>query len=98
VGGQQTKKTLDPEFLKCWRHRVKVRRPSNIKSSRAQVSPTDICAFFESPTWREYLPGTFSTTMKSPPNKDDLGAEEDFLGPELSSKQVVNHSEFGSSV
>jgi hypothetical protein len=32
-------------FKERWSHRVKVKRPSNIKRSRAKVSPDDIKGF-----------------------------------------------------
>jgi hypothetical protein len=33
-------------FQKRWRHKVKVRRPRNIKRCRAKVSPQDVRNFF----------------------------------------------------
>jgi hypothetical protein len=33
-------------FQKRWRHRVRVRKPTNIKRSRAKVSPEEVRSFF----------------------------------------------------
>jgi hypothetical protein len=33
-------------FQKRWRHKVKLKRPTNIKLSRAKVSPADVREFF----------------------------------------------------
>jgi hypothetical protein len=87
-------------FQKRWSHRVKVRRPSNIKRSRAQVSPADIRGFFErlGPNL-EGIPPTHIFNYDESPIKDDPGAEEAFFGAKVKhSEQVMNHSKVGFSV
>ncbi len=34
-------------FKSCWSHRIKVKKPSNIKRSRAKVSPDDVRGYFD---------------------------------------------------
>lgn len=61
-------------FQKRWSHMVKVRKPRNIKRSRAKVSPEAIRSFFErlSPNL-ENIPPTHIFNYDESPLKDDPG-------------------------
>lgn len=87
-------------FQKRWSHRVKLKKPSNIKRSRAKVSPEDIRKFFErlGPNLKD-IPATHVFNYDESPMKDDPGAEEAFFGAKVKySEQVMNHSKVSVSV
>jgi hypothetical protein len=67
-------------FKRRWSHRVKVKKPSNIKRTRAKVGPADIRAFFE--RLRPNLAGippTHIFNYDESPIKDDPQAEDAFF-------------------
>jgi hypothetical protein len=67
-------------FKRRWSHRVKVKKPSNIKRSRAKVSPDDIRSFFDrlAPNL-EGIPPTHIFNYDESPIKDDPQAEDAFF-------------------
>jgi DDE superfamily endonuclease len=87
-------------FKDRWKHRVTVKRPSNIKRSRSKVSPDDIRSFFErlAPNL-EGVPPTHIFNYDESPIKDDPGAEEAFFGRGVKHcEQVINHSKVSYSI
>jgi len=87
-------------FKERWSHRVKVKKPSNIKRSRAKVSPDDIKGFFErlKPNV-EGVPPTHIFNFDESPIKDDPGAEDAFFAKgQKYYEQVMNHSKVGYSL
>jgi hypothetical protein len=87
-------------FQKRWSHRVKIRKPRNIKRSRAAVSPKIIRAFFHrhQPNL-EGIPPSHIFNYDETCIQDDPGAKDAFFG--LGSKyfeQIRNHSRVGFSV
>jgi hypothetical protein len=79
---------------------VKVKKPSNIKRSRAKVSPDDIKGFFErlKPNV-EGVPPTHIFNFDESPIKDDPGAEDAFFAKgQKYYEQVMNHSKVGYSL
>ncbi len=87
-------------FKDRWRHRVKVNKLSNIKRSRAKVSPDDIKEFFErlKPNV-EGIPPTHIFNFDESPIKDDPGAEDAFFAKgQKYYEQVMNHSKAGYSL
>jgi hypothetical protein len=87
-------------FRKRWQHRIKVRKPTNIKRSRAKVSPSDVRSFFEriSPNLdgisRHNIFNYDETCFR-----DDPGAEDAFFsGGCKYFEKVQNHSKTTTSV
>jgi hypothetical protein len=81
-------------FRQRWRHRVKVRKPTNIKRSRAKVSPATVRAFFE--RIRPNLEGISGHNIFNYDEtcfKDDPGAEDAFFGGGCKYyEKIQNHS------
>jgi hypothetical protein len=81
-------------FRQRWRHRVKVRKPTNIKRSRAKVSPATMRAFFE--RIRPNLEGISGHNIYNYDEtcfKDDPGAEDAFFGGDCKYyEKIQNHS------
>lgn len=87
-------------FRSRWRHRVKVKKPSNIKRSRAKVSPKDLRAFFKhiKPNL-EGVKATHVFNFDESPVKDDPGSEDAFFADgQKYYEQVMNHSKVGYSI
>lgn len=87
-------------FKDRWRHRVKVKKPSNIKRSRAKVSPDDLRGFFKrlKPNV-EGVPATHLFNFDESPIKDDPGSEDAFFADgQKYYEQVMNHSKVGYSI
>lgn len=92
------------EWIRCfrrrWSHRVRVRRPTNIKRSRAKVSPDIVRSFFTaiSPN----LQGVQASNIYNYDEtgfKDDPGAEEAFFGGGCKNfEKIQNHSKSQFSV
>jgi hypothetical protein len=79
---------------------VKVKKPSNIKRSRAKVSPNDIKGCFErlKPNV-EGVPPTHIFNFDKCPIKDYPGAEDAFFAKgQKYYEQVMNHSKVGYSL
>jgi hypothetical protein len=87
-------------FRRRWRHRVKVRKPTNIRRSRAKVSPADVRAFFQRVA--PNLEGISSYCLfnyDESPFRDDPGAEDAFFSVKTRHcEQVQNHSKNSFSV
>jgi hypothetical protein len=87
-------------FRRRWSHRVKVRKPKNIKRSRARVSPEEVRDFFQ--RMRPNLEGVSRHHIfnyDESPFCDDPGAEEAFCpGGTKYFEQVQNHSKTYYSV
>jgi transposase-like protein len=87
-------------FRRRWRHRVRVRKPTNIKRSHAKVSPADVRAFFEriQPNL-EGIPAKNIFNYDETCFRDDPGAEDAFFGGGCKYfEQVQNHSKVTVSV
>ncbi len=86
-------------FRRRWRHRVKERKPKNIKRSRAKVSPAAVRAFFEQ--IRPNLEGVSRHNIFNYDEtcfRDDPGAEDAFFaGGCKYYKKVQNHSKMAIS-
>ena len=87
-------------FQKRWAHRVKVKKPSNIKRSQAAVSPAIVRDFFTAlgPNI-ENIPATHIFNYDKTNLRDDPGAENAFFA--VGSKyqeQVRNHSKVAFSI
>ncbi len=68
-------------FQERWQHKVKLKRPTNIKRSRAKVSPANVREFFARLT--PNLEGILATHVFNYDKtnfRDDPGAEEAFFG------------------
>jgi hypothetical protein len=87
-------------FKDRWRHRVKVKKPSNIKRSKAKVSPDDIKGFFKRLKYNvEGIPPTHIFNFDESPIKDEPGAEDAFFAKGQNYyEQVMNHSKVGYSL
>lgn len=87
-------------FQKRWSHRVKLRKPTNIKRSRAKVGPAEVKAFFERlGPQLEGVPPTHIFNYDESPMKDDSGAEIAFVGAGVKhNEQVMNHSKLNYTV
>jgi hypothetical protein len=87
-------------FRKRWRHRVRVRKPTNIKRSRAKVSPEEVRAFFAN--IKPNLEGVPSKNIFNYDEtcfRDDPGAEDAFFGGGCKYfEQIRNHSKVTVSV
>jgi hypothetical protein len=62
-------------FTRRWRHKVKVKKPSNIKRCRAKVSPQMMKEFFANltPKWKMLLqPISDESNLKDNPGADDF--------------------------
>lgn len=87
-------------FRKRWRHMVRVRKPTNIKRSRARVSPAVVRDFFEriKPNL-EGIPSKNVFNYDETCFRDDPGAEDAFFGGGCKYfEQVRNHSKVTVSV
>ena len=87
-------------FKKRWSHRVKVRRPTNIKRSRAKVSPKDLRDFMTriEPSL-EGIPRYNIFNYDESPIRDDPSAEEAFFPKNTRHcEKVQNHSKSSISV
>jgi hypothetical protein len=88
------------KFKKRWAHRVKVRKPTNIKRSRAKISPDTVRAFHA-----QIAPNLDGVPARNIFNydetgfKDDPGSEEAFFGGSCKFyEKVRNHSKTTVSV
>jgi hypothetical protein len=88
------------KFKKRWSHRVKVRKPTNIKRSRAKVSPDTVRAFHaEIAPNLEGVPSTNIFNYDETGFKDDPGSEDAFFGGSCKIyERVRNHSKTTVSV
>jgi hypothetical protein len=87
-------------FRDRWSHRVKVRKPKNIRRSRAKVSPEDVRKFFQriEPNL-EGVRRTHIFNYDESPFCDDPGAEDAFCpGGTKYFEKVQNHSKTTFSV
>lgn len=87
-------------FKGRWRHRVKVRRPRNIKRSRAKVSHKDVKEFFEriGPNLKDIPPSHIFNYDESN-FQDDPGAETAFFAGGCKYPETIqNHSKTSFSV
>ena len=68
-------------FQKRWKHKVKMRKPNNIKRSRAKVSPDIIRDFFANVAPNlENVPATHIFNYDETNFQDDPGSEDAFFG------------------
>jgi hypothetical protein len=88
------------KFKQRWSHRVKVRRPTNIKRSRAKISPDTVRAFHA-----QIAPNLEGVPSKNIFNydetgfKDDPGSEDAFFGGSCKIyEKIRNHSKTTVSV
>jgi hypothetical protein len=87
-------------FQKRWSHRIKIRKPRNIKRSRAQVSPKIVSEFFVrlGPNLQD-IPPSHVFNYNETCIKDDPGSADAFFGGGTKYyEQVMNHSRVGFSV
>lgn len=87
-------------FKRRWSDRIKVKKASNIKRSRARVSPADVQDFFHrlQPNI-EGLPPTHIFNYDESPVKDDPGAEATFVSRKAKyHEQVMNTSKLSYSL
>jgi transposase-like protein len=87
-------------FTRRWRHKVKVKKPSNIKRSRAKISPQILREFFAhlTPNLDGVTAGHFFNYDESN-LKDDPGADDCFFaGNSKYYEQVRNHSKTAISI
>jgi hypothetical protein len=67
-------------FKRRWSHRVKLKKPSNIKRRRAQVGPKEVRSFFDRLSSNlEGIPPTHIFNYDESPIKDDPQAEDAFF-------------------
>lgn len=80
-------------FLKRWAATVKIRKPTNIKRSRANLHPDDVEAFFENikPSM-EGVAATHIFNYDETNLKDDPGAEKAFFQKETKHCEVIAES------
>jgi hypothetical protein len=91
---------LGPDWVRRWRHKVKVKRPSDIKRSRVQVSPEIVQEFFTNfePNLAGVTAAYFFNYDESS-LKDDPGAEDAFFsGNSKYFEQVRNSSKQAFSI
>ena len=87
-------------FQARWRHRVKVRKPTNIKRSRAKVSAGDVKAFIQRiKPELEGVPRYCIFNFDESPFCDNPAAEDAFFGSKAKHcEKVQNHSKTSFSV
>ena len=87
-------------FRRRWKHRVKVRKPTNIKRARAKVSPENVRAFIKRLT--PNLEGVKAYNVfnyDESPFRDDPAAEDAFFPAKARHcEKVQNHSKTAFSV
>lgn len=88
------------KFRKRWAHRVKTRRPTNIKRSRAKVSPNIVRKWFaDHAAELQGVPASHIFNYDETGFRDDPGAEVAFFGRECRYyEKVQNHSKAQYSV
>jgi hypothetical protein len=87
-------------FTRRWRHKVKVKKPSNIKRCRAKVSPQMLKDFFANLTPNlEDVDAAHFFNYDESNLKDDPGADDCFFaGNSKYYEQVRNHSKTSISI
>jgi len=87
-------------FRRRWKHRVKVRKPTNIKRARAKVSPENVRAFIQRLTPNmEGVKAYNVFNYDESPFRDDPAAEEAFFAKSTRHcEKVQNHSKTAFSV
>lgn len=87
-------------FIKRHSAQIKIRKPTNIKRSRAKVSPADVRSFFERVTPNlDGIAPTHIFNYDETNLKDDPGAEKAFFGGGCKYfEQAKNHSKIAFSV